>query len=189
MFYFLYLEDFNINSKIIIFCLIICLLIPLGAVSASDINNTADDQVLSATPSVDTLSASVNLEQDNDTLSVKNNDENMLSAGIDDSGNNNLLKEGEEKYGSLTELNALIQKSNGTLELDKDYKFNDTLDSASFSNGITLSKSITIDGCGKTIYSGEHRIFTIQANHVTLKNLYIKDSTDYTSALISGVGD
>ena len=70
--------------------MIICLLIPLGAASASDINNTADNQVLSATPSVDTLSDSVNPENNNDTQSVQNN-ENLLSA-VSDSGSE-LLKE------------------------------------------------------------------------------------------------
>ena len=84
--------------------MIICLLIPLGAASASDINNTAaDDQVLSATPNVDTISANVNGENNNDTLSV-NDEKNILSAGInDDSGSNTILKAGED-YATFTEL-------------------------------------------------------------------------------------
>ena len=101
------MEDFNINSKIIIFCLIICLLIPLGAASASDINNTAaDDQVLSATPNVDTLSAGVNLEQENDTLSVQENE--ILSAGISGSNNNNILGDSSDTI-SYDDLITLIK--------------------------------------------------------------------------------
>ena len=143
------MEDFNINSKIIIFCLIICLLIPLSTVSASDINNTADNQVLSATPSVDTLSASVNPEQNNDTLSVQEN-ENLLSAG-QDSGSDNLLgDEGESEYKTFTDLYQLYRLSEGSLELHDNYKFNPETDSA-LVNGIDIRKTITIYGNGYTI--------------------------------------
>ena len=82
---FLFLEDFKIKSKIIIFCLILCLIFSITGVSASDVNTT-DNQVLSATPDVDTLSASVNTEQNNNTQSVSEN--NLLSAGNDVSGSN-----------------------------------------------------------------------------------------------------
>ena len=112
------MEDFNINSKIIIFCLIICLLIPLSTVSASDINNTADDQVLSATPSVDTLSASVNPEQKNDTLSVQS-DENILGAGS--SSSNNIL--GDSNSGTYADLNKLIRLSTGVVLLSQNYTY------------------------------------------------------------------
>ena len=183
MFYFLYLEDFNIKSKIIIFCLIICLLIPLGAASASDINNTAtDDQVLSATPNTDTLSAGVNLEQENDTLSVQNN-ENILSAGIDDSGNNNIdilkvanneiLK--EESTGSFNDLNKLIlSKSEGSIILlDQNYKYI-TGDSA-----LTINKNnITIDGNGiYTIDASNSGTINVNGLNTTLRNLKITNTT------------
>ena len=171
------MEDFNINSKIIIFCLIICLLIPLSTVSASDINNTADDQVLSATPSVDTLSASVNPENNNDTLSVQEN-ENLLSAGSD-SGSDNLLGddgENETNYGAFTDFNKIMELNNdGILFLFQDYKYNSTVDS-SFSNGIVISKSIVIDGQGHTIDANGNIAFTINANNVTLKNIKILNS-------------
>ena len=121
--------------------MIICLLIPLSTVNASDINNTADDQVLSATPSVDTLSASVNPEQDNDTLSVQEN-ENLLSAG-QDSGSDNLLgDEGESEYKTFTDLYQLYRLSEGSLELHDNYKFNPETDSA-LVNGIDIRKTIT----------------------------------------------
>ena len=163
------MEDFNINSKIIIFCLIICLLIPLGAVSASDVNSTADDQVLSATPSVDTLSASVNPEQDNDTLSVQEN-ENLLSAGSN-SGNDNLLG-ADGDVGSYSDLNELIKltDSGSTLPLLKNYEYKDSSESA----GIVISKPITIEGNGFTINGNNLGPgFIVHADNVTLKNINI----------------
>ena len=194
------MEDFNINSKIIIFCLIICLLIPLGAVSASDVNSTADDQVLSATPSVDTLSASVNPEQKNDTLSVKN-DENLLSAG-QDSGSDNLLgDDGESEYKTFTDLYQLYRLSEGSLELNHNYKFNPETDSA-LVNGIDIRKTITIDGNGHTIdgnggyihTNGRHTasstnttitegssvaaVFKVWSDDTVIKNLIIQNSYD-----------
>ena len=167
MFYFLYLEDFNINSKIIIFCLIICLLIPLSTVNASDINNTADDQVLSATPSVDTLSASVNLEQDNDTLSVQENE--ILSAGISGSNNNNILGDSSDTI-SYDELITLIKLSDNELKLSSDVKYS----TSDVNNIIQISKPFTLDGNGRTIDgNGLASFFKINANNVCLKNLNI----------------
>ena len=169
------MEDFNINSKIIIFCLIICLLIPLSTVNASDINNTAaDNQVLSATPSVDTLSASVNLEQENDTLSVQEND--ILSAGI--SGNDNILKEGETtNYGTYKELDQLIKLSTDSVILLKNYKYNPDTDSR-YINGINITKSFNIDGNNKIIHgSNVASCFNVIADNVNISNLNIVNTS------------
>ena len=190
MFYFLYLEDFNIKSKIIIFCLIICLLIPLGAASASDINNTAaDDQVLSATPNVDTLSAGVNLEQDNDTLSVQENE--ILSAG-QDSGSNEIL--GDEQTGSFKDLSTIINTSTtGIIKLDKNYKYNPDTDS-DFINGIIVNRtdlqSVSINGIGHII-DGDNKakIFNIVSDNVILKDIifqYGYSSTNGGAVLFNG---
>ena len=191
------MEDFNINSKIIIFCLIICLLIPLSTVSASDINNTAtDNQVLSATPSVDTLSASVNPEQKNDTLSV--NDENLLSAGQDSGSNESILKlsndillstgisgsdtvlgdDGDSGEYTLNDLEKLIKYTPDTLVVPYNIKYNATIDG----DGLVISKNnYIIDFNGKTLdASGSFgTILTVTGNNVTIKNLN----------LINGVGD
>jgi len=152
------LEDFNINSKIIIFCLIICLLIPLSTVSASDINNTADDQVLSATPSVDTLSASVNPENNNDTLSV--NENGLLSVAE----NNNLL--GDSNTGSSEDFSELVRLSSGTLSLNQNFYFD---------SPVTISKSIVIEGNGYSISGGDTTFFNINAKDVVLSNLNFKN--------------
>lgn len=187
MFYFLYLEDFNIKSKIIIFCLIICLLIPLSTVSASDINNTADDQVLSATPSVDTLSASVNPEQKNDTLSV--NDENLLSAGPN-SGNDNLLgADDDSNYGSFSDLVDLISLNPESVKLVQNYKYQ-TGDEA-YLHGITINKNnYVIDGNGFTIDgSKQANIFLISSDNVILKNITITNSNTQYGEVICFLGN
>ena len=146
------------------------MLIPLSTVSASDINNTADNQVLSATPNVDTISANVNNgENNNDTLSV-NDEKNILSAGLE-SGNNNLLG-ADEDIGSYSNLAKLIKltKAGETLMLPHSYKYDSSIDSA-YAKGITLDRTIIIDGNGKTIDANNQAAgFTISANNVVLKN-------------------
>ena len=165
------MERLFINSKIIIFCLIICLLIPLGAASASDVNNTAaDDQVLSATPNVDTISANVNNgENSNDTLSV-NDEKNILSAGLE-SGSNNLLGDASENTRTFSDLNDLIKLSSDRIIFSNDYKY-DSQNDSSFVNGITISKAIEIDG-NKHIMDASKTasFFNIKSDNVIIKNI------------------
>ena len=163
------MEDFKIKSKIIIFCLIICLLIPLGAASASDINNTADNQVLSATPSVDTLSDSVNPENNNDTQSVQNN-ENLLSAGSD--SGSELLKENEPNaISSFNVLSKLIKYTPNKLTITEDFKF----DSSTDANNLIISKdNYEIDFNNHTLdFSNVFNQITINGHNVTIKNVKI----------------
>jgi len=155
--------------------LIICLLIPLGAASASDINTTtaADDQVLSATPQVDTLSASVNPEQDNNTLSVSEN--NLLSAGLD-SGSNKL---GNSNSGTYADLNRLITLSNNVVYLSQNYTYGGSTDDYV----ITISKNITIEGNGFTINgNSQTTAFVIQANNVIINNIKIINTKSTNNA-------
>ena len=163
------MEDVNIKSKIIIFCLILCLIFSITSVSASDVNTT-DNQVLSATPNIDTLSASVNTEQNNNTQSVSEN--NLLSAGSD-SGSNDLLG-ADEETGTFSDLDKLIGLSSGTLTLNQNYKYNPDTDSNYQSTGIVLSKSIIINGRGFSISgNGITSAFTVNADNVILENMNI----------------
>ena len=167
---FLFLEDFKINSKIIIFCLILCLIFSITSVSASDVNTT-DNQVLSATPSVDTLSTSVNTEQNNNTQSVSEN--NLLSAGNDDSGSNELLG-ADEETGSFTDLNKLISLSSNIVVLNNDYAYDSSQDTA-YINGLNITKSITIEGNGHRIdcMNASNAFNNIVSNNVTIKNIIV----------------
>ena len=155
--------------------MIICLLIPLGAASASDINTT-DDQVLSATPNTDTLSAGVNLEQENDTLSVQN-DENLLSAGQDSGSNesilklsnDNLLKDDGTEALDFNSLNSVIRLSTDGYPLLTDYYYNN--------QPIVISKSnFVLDGNNHILNGNGNTVFQITGNNVTLKNLNIINS-------------
>ena len=154
--------------------MIICLLIPLGAASASDINNTAaDDQVLSATPNVDTISANVNGENNNDTLSV-NDEKNILSAGInDDSGSNTILKAGED-YATFTELNQVLALiTSDEFKFTKNYKYNPTTDTL-YVDGVTIPEYIKTIDCNGFTMDGNNQAYLFNSINVegfTLKNL------------------
>ena len=124
--------------------------------------------MLSATPSVDTLSASVNPENNNDTLSVQEND--ILSAGSD-SGSDNLLGDSQDD-GSFTDLDLLIKSSDvgSTIDLGNNFTFKD----GDKVGGITIAKSLTIDGHGYTIDAKDKTlIFKITADNVVLKDVHI----------------
>jgi len=173
--FYIFFGGLKIKSKIIIFCLIICLLIPLGAASASDINTTtaADNQVLSATPQVDTLSASVNNgDQDNNTLSVQS-DGNLLSVAE----NNNLL--GDDNTGSSDDFTELIKLTKEKLTLTQDYYFTST---------VNIGKSIVIDGNNHTI-SGNGVLFNVNANGVTIHNLNFNNTQNTDGSTIIWNGD
>ena len=120
--------------------------------------------MLSATPSVDTLSASVNPEQENDTLSV--NDENILSAAAD----SNIL--GSDDDGSFTELEKLISSSDKELTLNKNYVFQDSDNPVNIRNN-----NLVIDFKDNAINASNHQgnILTISGNNITLKNLKISN--------------
>lgn len=66
-----------------------------------------------------------------------------------------------------------------TINLDKDYNFD------SISSGISISKQLTIDGKGHSIDGANlARIFYVDADNVTLKNIVFKNSnfkTEYSS--------
>lgn len=66
-------------------------------------------------------------------------------------------------YKSFAELNSLIQDSSGVIELTDDYKFNSTTDQSYSSNGIFISKPITINGNGHSIDAiGESKYLPLQ---------------------------
>lgn len=71
---------------------------------------------------------------------------------------------------SYSDLAKLIRLSSGTLTLYQDYKYNSGSDSA-YKNGITISKTMTIDGNGHTIDgSSTATIFNVAADNVIIKN-------------------
>ena len=81
-------------------------------------------------------------------------------------------------YSSFTDLNRLIDNSNGAINLQYDYRYMPGYDNG----GIIISKSITVNGDGHNIDADGNAlcVFTVTGNDVVLKNLklvnaYIKE--------------
>ena len=87
------------------------------------------------------------------------------------SGESEILS--DESAGAFTDLNDLIENAseNSTVTLNKNYSFDDEKDS-NFTNGINITKAITIEGNGFTL-DGKNsaRIFYILSANVTLNNI------------------
>ena len=72
--------------------------------------------------------------------------------------------------GTFTELNALIQNSNGTVDLDRHYKY--TSNDSSLNSGIVINKALIINGNNFTIDSSNNaRAFQVSASNVVISNL------------------
>ena len=85
---------------------------------------------------------------------------------------------------TFTMLSHQIENHGNYLELANDYTYTDI--DKKFENGITISKdNFTIDGKGHTINgAGLARIFNIQANNVTLKNIkFFNGNATYGGAI------
>ena len=87
----------------------------------------------------------------------------------------------EAAQGDFTELSSLVNgtSSGATLNLEKDYR-----NGGSVTNGIVISKAITIDGQGHTLdANNKSNIFRISTDMVTLKNINFINSysKDYSA--------
>lgn len=125
-------------------CLLICL-ITMASVVAADVNETA-----------------VASEGQIEMMTVEDN-EDILTC------DNQEIALGNASTGSFTELESEINDidEGGVLNLSKDYQY---VNGAS--EGITISKSITINGNGHVLDAkGQSRIFNITTASVTLKNI------------------
>ena len=80
--------------------------------------------------------------------------------------------------GTFTELNALIQNSNGTVDLDRDYKY--TSNDSSLNSGIVINKALIINGNNFTIDSSNNaRAFQVSASNVVISNLNFVNGYTY----------
>ena len=77
----------------------------------------------------------------------------------------------EPEVGTFSELANLISSSGNLVNLTKDYKYTSSSD-GSYSDGITISKTVTINGNGRTIDgSGSANIFRVSGSNVVLNNI------------------
>ena len=83
-----------------------------------------------------------------------------------------ILTDENVDVGDFSELNASIAGAENEFKLEKDYTYNQSTD-GNFYDGINIEKdNFVIDGNGNTIDGkGLARIFNINANNVTLKNI------------------
>ena len=154
----------RINNKMILILSVLFVgMLLIGSASAAD--ETYYDNITSDSNSVDVM-ASNDAEQDN-ALSTNNANEQ----GVQTAENTNLLGD-DNTPGTFNDLNETINKDNTTnkVELTKDYKFDS--DSDTITDGIIITRDITIDGGGHTIdASNLARVFYIESgvNSFTLK--------------------
>lgn len=76
----------------------------------------------------------------------------------------------DENSGTFTDLQNNVSSASNTLNLNKNYTYNSTIDASISVEGIKINKSLTIDGNGYTIDASNFvRIFNINASDVVLK--------------------
>ena len=137
----------------IIMLTVFVVILTLGAVSAADDNVTSDSTV-----------GAVDDELSNDLEVVE-------GLSVDSSINN----ESDEVLGDgvFSDISALVSAASpgSVVQLDEDFSYDD------FSSaGVSISKSITIDGKGHTLDAkGKSRFFKVQADNVVLKNIVFKN--------------
>ena len=131
---------------------------------------------------------------DSNTTAVSAVNESVKVSSIDIAGDNNLAKSngdveilGEPDDGSFAALNTKISGATveSTVYLENDYKYSD---SDSGTGGISIEKSLTIDGQGHIIdANGKSRIFKCAIYgdvDVTLKNIiFVNGVADYGGAV------
>ena len=130
-------------------------------------SDVADNQVVCVS-SPDYSTESAGSVGDVNVSAADNND--ILSAGIN---SNDVLSE-ESDVGTYSDLDKLIRltTSGTTLRLYQDYEYNNDTDKIFNTSGITITKSIIIDGNGHTISGNNITMgFTVNASDVTLSNL------------------
>lgn len=114
----------------------------------------------------------INKNNDEDEKAVPSADDNIMSTD----------------NGTFTALQNKIDAvdAGSTIKLENDYIYNTGFDK----NGITISKSLTIDGNGKTIDgNGQTRIFKIVGNNSVITNLKLINGLNEKGGAIYCIGN
>ena len=159
--------------SLVILSIILILLVFASSASAADTNGT---DIISIDESTNNEKLALDYSPDtsgesNDTNIIENNENNLLSADNDESGN--VLRDGTGTFADLqTEISTALSSGN-YVKLTKD-----TYTYAGSGSQIEIGKSCTIDGNGAVIdMAGSNiRVFYITASDVTIKNLTIKNA-------------
>lgn len=169
------------KKEIIVILLIFSLFLTISSVSALEINENFTDFDEMDNKNIILEDSQV----EDDATNYQNNDDGMTF----NSKNEDTLKDSNEK-SSFKDLNTLINSNNeGIINLDVDYFFNPDTDS-DFINGITINRSLIINGNNHTIDADNSaRIFNVISN-VSLSindlNFYNGNSKEGSSILSKG---
>ena len=171
------------NKVFSIIILLIILGLCINTISATDdTSGTVSDNT---TMSIDSNSSIQNSNVTNQvTYNSSSNSKQLLTATVNES---NVNKEDSSDAGSFNDLNTLISNGGNYITLNKDYVYNPTTDTH-YKNGITISKTITINGNGYTINGlNQAEAFNIRSNNVTIFNCTFinTNSTNYGGAIYS----
>ena len=181
----------KLNSRHIIFLLIICILFSIAAVSASD--NQAIDVDNGLSQSIDGMSADVDngLSQSIDGMSADEDvdqdsglsEDNLCEIESNEKNVDDLIGDGEN-YHTFTELNQSISESGDELYLTHDYRYDENLDKDTFLNEYGMLRfsvdkgefvingnNHVIDGAGiGPTFDFENEEGNIVINDLTFKN-------------------
>ncbi|MDO5841651.1 MAG: hypothetical protein Q4Q24_00085 [Methanobrevibacter ruminantium] len=154
------------KKKIIVILLIFSLFLTISSVSALEINEN-HDKVDNKNIDNNNIIIDDSQVEDNTTHYQNNEDGTVLN-----SKNENNLKDSNEK-DSFKDLDNLINSNtDGIINIDVDYFFNPDTDS-DFTNGITINRSLIINGNNHTIDADNSaRIFNVISNvSLSINNL------------------
>ena len=197
------------NKYLFIACLIFCLLFSITGISAAagmdnNILNSSHDASLSVDSGISHSVVMANENKNtfkelNRTVSSSNDKEANAEASsylqsyngkgevLNEQSNGKNVVSDSNAAGTFSELNELINNASagGTVTLTKDYTYDSTSDS-SYIDGISISKSLTIDGCGFTIDGNKQaRMFDVIADNVNIINLKLTNgNTSYYGGAI-----
>ena len=141
----------------------------LSAVSASDLNTT-NEMIGDVLSTVSASDLNTTDEMIGDELSTYDELEQTEDIILDASGN------------TFTDLNNLISSSGSTVTLNRDYEYV-CPDDGDFQQGILISKDLTINGNGHTIYANGARAFVVLEDaDVTINGVNFINDFAYTWA-------
>ena len=158
------------KTKYVIIITIFVILMSMTCISASENVNQTDSLGLSIEDNIETAENNQKIiRQTPDEVELKENKKQTMNSNILGISNS------EESLGAPDDgtFKTLQEKINNTAEgdtlvLENDYANTDNFDK----NGISISKSLTIDGNGYTIDAlSKGRIFQVTASNVILKNI------------------
>ena len=170
-------------KHLLVVSMILTLFIGLSLVSATDVT---DDNAVS-TKNICTHSITSDNNDNIDVNDINNYVKDTFTSTSANNGSNsdeNIIKEndnngntvGASNGGTITDLKDKIDTGGSSITLTDDYTYNQDIDSG-FTEGITVSRDLTIDGQGHTIdLGGKIRFITVKDGYnLVLKNLIIKN--------------